>query len=628
MRPVIIGTAGHIDHGKSSLIRALTGTDPDRLAEEKERGMTIDIGFAFLNQDIAFIDVPGHEKFIKNMVTGASTIDTALLVVAADDGIMPQTREHFDILKLLDVRHGLIVITKIDLAEADWVDLVEEDIREMVRGSFLDKAAIFRVSAANGRGVEALKKYLLALPLENRRDAVSTEFFRLPVDRVFSVKGYGTVVTGTIVSGTVKVGDTLELMPSKKTVKVRGIQSHNVAVNTLSAGHRAAINVQGVESGAIERGHFLVTPEAFTPGKILSVFVSLLSVGKTLKYNSPVRVHLGTGEYLARIRLIGRDVLSPNESGIAQLIFQQDVCAGFRDRFILRRYSPMRTIGGGVVLDVTARPLRKRDTAAAEFLKSRLSDSGADLIYKHIENSNRQLVHETELSRNFSMPVPEVRRYLKSLTEEKRIVAVNKYWIASGVYDNLQNDCCEYLQSYHRDNPISPGISKAALQNRLKIAPDLLDILLIDLAAVGRVKIKGDRVSLPEFQVRLTAEQQEFIETVERELRVAGFSPPALKEIFQKSRLPENEVQQLLSCLLDEGRIVQIDRDKFVHADIIRNGERQIRKFLSERKSATVSELKGLLNTSRKWAIPLLNYYDKSGLTTRVGDLRELHQSD
>ena len=628
MRPVIIGTAGHIDHGKSSLIRALTGTDPDRLAEEKERGMTIDIGFAFLNQDIAFIDVPGHEKFIKNMVTGASTIDTALLVVAADDGIMPQTREHFDILKLLDVRHGLIVITKIDLAEADWVDLVEEDIREMVRGSFLDKAAIFRVSAANGRGVEALKKYLLALPREKRRDAVSTEFFRLPVDRVFSVKGYGTVVTGTIVSGTVKVGDTLELMPSKKTVKVRGIQSHNVAVNTLSAGHRAAVNVQGVESGAIERGHFLATPEAFTPSKILSVFVSLLSVGKTLKYNSPVRVHLGTGEYLARIRLIGRDVLSPNESGIAQLIFQQDVCAGFRDRFILRRYSPMRTIGGGVVLDVTARPLRKRDTATAEFLKSRLFDSGADLIYKYIENSNRQLVHETELSRSFSMPVPEVRRYLKSLTEEKRIVAVNKYWIASGVYDNLQNDCCEYLQSYHRDNPISPGMTKAALQNRLKIAPDLLDVLLVDLAAVGRVKIKGDRVSLPEFQVRLTAEQQEFIETVERELRVAGFSPPALKEIFQKSRLPENEVQQLLSCLLDEGRIVQIDRDKFVHADIIRDGERQIRKFLSERKSATVSELKELLNTSRKWAIPLLNYYDKSGLTTRVGDLRELHQSD
>ncbi|MBU0712743.1 selenocysteine-specific translation elongation factor [bacterium] len=624
MRPVLIGTAGHIDHGKSSLIRALTGTDPDRLLEEKQRGMTIDIGFAFLNENIAFIDVPGHEKFVKNMVTGSSSIDTGLLVIAADDGIMPQTREHFDILRLLNVRRGLIVITKTDLADTDWTDLVEEEIREFVQGSFLENSKIFRVSSVNGNGIEELKQYLLRLPDERILSVYEPELFRLPIDRVFSSRGYGTVVTGTVISGRVRIGEELELLPLQKPVKVRGIQSHNLAVNEIGVGHRAAINIQGVEHGSIKRGNFLAVPGCFKTSKLLTCAVNLLATSKPLKYNSVVRVHIGTSEYMGRIRLIGPDRLSPGESAIAQLIFDQPLSAGFRDRFIIRQYSPMITVGGGVVLDAMAKPLRKKDQATAESLDYLINCEGTDLISRHLDLNALKLYSERELTLRFSIPPDRVRNVLAELAAAARLVQIDKSWTSPKQHESLRNNILNVIREYHRKYSLSMGISQSELLEAIKIPLELINYLLKQLADDRRIKISGEKITLFEFQIEFSDIQQRFIETLETDLKQAGFNPPDLREIHQRSPLSEKDVQLIIAFLMDESRIVQIDRDKFIHREILDRGGRQIRDYLTKNQSATVSELKDVLNTSRKWAIPILNHYDKIGLTTRVGDQREL----
>ncbi|MDO9548504.1 MAG: selenocysteine-specific translation elongation factor [Candidatus Marinimicrobia bacterium] len=624
MRPVLIGTAGHIDHGKSSLIRTLTGTDPDRLAEEKLRGMTIDIGFAFLNENIAFIDVPGHEKFVKNMVTGASTIDTGLLVIAADDGIMPQTREHFDILRLLNVKRGLIVITKTDLADPDWTDLVEEEVREFVQGSFLENSKIFRVSSVSGNGIKGLKDYLLRLPEEIAAPTNESELFRLPIDRVFSSRGYGTVVTGTVIGGQVNVGDELELLPLQKPVKVRGIQSHNLAVNELGAGHRAAINIQGVEHSGVKRGDFLAAPGFFKPSKLLTCAVNLLVSAKPLKYNSVVRIHLGTGEYLARVRLIGQDGLSPGESALAQLVFGQPLSAGFRDRFIIRQYSPMITIGGGIVLDAMAKPLRKKDRTIAESLDYLISSDGTDLISRHLDLHALKLFSERDLTITFSIPNKRVCHFLTELAVSGRIVQTDKYWTSQSEHANLKTSLLKHLGDYHLQHPLSLGISRSELLEPLKIPLELMNYLLKQLADERLIKISGEKIAMFEFQIEFSDTQQQFIETLETDLKQAGFNPPDLKEIHQRSPLSEKDVQLIIAYLMEENRIVQIDRDKFIHGEIIEQGSQQIREYLTKNQPATVSELKDVLNTSRKWAIPILNYYDKIGLTTRVGDQRVL----
>ncbi len=626
MRPVLIGTAGHIDHGKSSLIRALTGTDPDRLLEEKQRGMTIDIGFAFLNENIAFIDVPGHEKFVKNMVTGASSIDTGLLVIAADDGIMPQTREHFDILCLLNVRRGLIVITKTDLADPDWTDLVEEEIREFVQGSFLETARIFRVSSVKGTGIAELKEYLLRLPEDMEICTDKADLFRLPVDRVFSSRGYGTVVTGTVISGQVKVGDELELLPLQKAVKVRGIQSHNLNVNKLSAGHRAAINIQGVEYSSINRGNVLAVPGCFKSSQLLTVMVNLLATAKPLKYNSAIRVHIGTGEYLARVRLIGQDRLAPGETAFAQLIVEQSLSAGFRDRFIIRQYSPMVTIGGGVVLDAIARPLRKKDRALTEVMDYLISCNGTELIGRHLERHALTLYSEQDLVIQFSMPIDRIHNNLIELAATGSVVNMDKYWVSRNRHEQLKTTILTLLKGYHSQHSLSSGMARSELLESLKIPLELMTYLLKQLLDDKWVKINGEKVARFEFQIEFSDKQQGFINILEKNLKQAGFNPPDLKDIYQRSPLSEKDVQLIIAFLLDEKRIVQIDRDKFIHAEIIAQGGRQIRDYLGKNPSATVSALKDVLNTSRKWAIPILNYYDKSGLTVRIGDQRILNE--
>lgn len=624
MRPIIIGTAGHIDHGKSTLIRALTGTDPDRLAEEKQRGMTIDIGFAFLTENIAFIDVPGHERFIKNMVTGASTIDTGLLVIAADDGIMPQTREHLDILSLLNISRGLIVITKIDMVDLEWIDLVEEELRELIQGTFLQIAPVFRVSSVKGTGISELKDYFLKLPEHVVESKTVPELFRLPVDRVFVSKGYGAVVTGSVISGQVSVGDELEILPLQKPVKVRGIQSHNKSVDNISTGHRAAINIQGIEHHQIGRGSVLATRGYFKPAKLITCSVSALPSALDLAYNARVRVHIGTGEYLARIRLIGKDKLLPGESAIAQLVFDGEIPAGFQDRFIIRQYSPMITIGGGSVLEVQSAPLRKKDIQAARSLATLKNANLLTVVRWQLESNPTQVLTVHTLAVRLSCHDDIIQKHLDELKREGAAVQIENAWSATKFHNNLKLEFLNLIRQYHRHKPLSPGPLKTELFGNVNISPVLGNYLLRKLSDKQQIKIIGDRVAITDFTVVFSEAQQRFINWLDETLHNSAFNSPDLKKIHQSSNLPEEDIQLIIADLLDQKRIVQIDKDKFLHAEVVEKGMTLIREYLINKNTATVSELKDVLQTSRKWAIPVLNYYDRVGLTVRRNDQRML----
>ncbi len=623
MRALIIGTAGHIDHGKSALVKALTGTDPDRLAEEQERGMTIDIGFAFLNDKIAFIDVPGHERFIKNMVTGAATVEVAMLVIAADDGVMPQTREHLEILKLLGIRNGLIVINKIDLVKADWLEMITEDVRQLVKGSFLENAPVFKVSAVTGSGLSELRRYLTELPA-GIPEVQSSGLFRLPVDRVFSAKGFGTVVTGTVLSGAVKVGDEVEIMPTGQRVKIRGLQSHNNTVGSIARGQRAALNLAGVTRSEIERGMLIVTPGAFRKTNLLTVYLESLPQSPPIKYNDQLRLHLGTGEYIVRIRLIGRDQLLPGTVGIVQLIFGRPVSAGFRDRFILRSYSPLETIGGGIVLENCPEPLRKKDLAVAAGLEKLVAAGYDEWLKWLVLRRGKQLTTTAELSQALTVSPDEIAALLTRLIDGNVLREINGKLIAAEQFSANTEKIITTLTDFHRKNPLLNGLEKATLYGQLHLEEMLGDGLIDELNKAGKVNLLGDKLALAGFTPQLNNGQTSRQERILAEIVGSGLTPPTLTELAEKFQTDPAELRQLINLLIEQQKVVLIDRIfPFSTTTLDQAGER-LTQFLQRKSAATVSELKDALGVSRKYAIPILNYFDQKGVTVRNGDLRRL----
>jgi len=622
-RPVIFGTAGHIDHGKSSLLKELTGVDPDRLEEEQRRGMTIDIGFAFLNENIAFIDVPGHEKFIKNMVTGANTIDMALLVIAADDGIMPQTREHVEILNLLGIRSGLIVVNKIDLVNSEWIEMIREDVRQFVRGTFLENEPIHCVSTVTGAGIpELMATILQKAELFERKN--TTDLFRLPIDRAFIVKGYGTVVTGSVISGELHVGDEAEIVPLKIRTKVRGIQSHGKQMDNVRVGHRAAINLQNVEKDDLKRGYFLATPGYFRPTRLITCKIELLPSVSPLKYNSIVRVHVGTGEFIAKIRPIGRDELLPGESCIAQILFDEEISVGFHDRLILRSYSPAATIGGATVLEVFPEPLRKKESAKANEIGKLIADDlfvcAENLFLLH----PGRLFSPLNIAQALSISESLALNLLQSLSDSKKIVSIKTGFVSASEIPAMKEHILEILTQFHQKNPILSGQSKANLLAEAKLSDEMADWLTNELKIENKITNSGDKWRLSGFSPILSGKQSESIQKIESALIVGGFMPPDLTEIREKLNLPEDEAEPLFTYLTDAGKIVIPERNLAFHSDTIGKGRKLIAGYLDEKGEATVAELKELLQTSRKWVIPLLNYYDRIGLTRREGDVRKL----
>jgi len=633
-RHVIIGTAGHVDHGKTTLIRALTGIETDRLAEEKARGMTIDLGFAYLDLPgdppirAGIVDVPGHERFVKNMLAGAGGVDVALLVVAADEGPMPQTREHLDILTVLGVERGVVALTKTDLADDDLRELAAETTREALAGTPLEGVPLVAVSAETGAGMDELRATLARVAAETpARDARSAPF-RLPVDRAFSLPGVGTVVTGTLVAGTLRVGDPVSVQPQGIATKARTLQSHNERVETAEPGMRVAVNLPGVEVGQVERGAVLCPPGTLAPTNLIDVHLSLLrSAPRPLKHRERVRVHLGTGEVLARVLLLeGGEVESVAEAVAAQLLCETPAAPARGERFVLRTYSPARAVGGGTVRDPRpARRYRRGDQSALALFEARADDVAqtvhAALAARHADFSPAEIASETGLE-------PAVATVaLESLVDEGRAeVLTDGRYFSGAAAQRLTDTAKRTLAAYHRQNPYRKAMPRDGLRAPLAKAAAVRDFnaLLTWLVAQGVVVSEGALgVRLPEHEVTLPVRWQQAAEEMLPVFESGGLLPPSPGN-FQANYPRDVNVVTILNALTEEGSLARLADDLYVAASAVEAAKAAIRKLAKTPEGITVGTLRDATGSSRKVILPLLEYLDAQRFTRRVGDARVL----
>jgi selenocysteine-specific elongation factor len=631
VRHVVAGTAGHIDHGKSSLVQALTGIDPDRLKEEKERGITIDIGFAHLDLadglTLGIIDVPGHERFVKNMLAGVGGIDLVMLVVAADEGVMPQTREHLAICQLLRIRSGLVVLTKADLAEPEWLDLVQEDVRSFLRGTFLDGAPILPVSAKTGQGLPALREALLTLARAVPSRSTDATF-RVPIDRVFTIRGFGTVVTGTVASGQVALEERVEVYPRGLQAKVRGVQTHGRPVSIAAAGQRAAVNLQGIERAAIERGDVLSLPGLLQPTYMLDATCELLADAPTpLRTRQRVRFHVGTSEVMARVHPVAAPTIEPGQTGYVQLRLEAPVVALPRDRYVIRSYSPMVTIGGGELLDVAPSKAR-RSVGLVERLRALETGAPAAVLEAHVQRVGGGGVRTAELRARTPFGPEALRGHLQDLVARGRVLVVDREWyVHTETAERLAREASEVLATFHAREPLKPGMSKEELRTRLGGLDERVFLALLDrFAAAGILVVDKDKVRGATHAVRLTPAQQAASDRLEEEFRAAGVAPPTLEEAFAKLGLTGSSAQAMAQLLVDGRRLVRIREGLYFHTDPLQAAVDRVLRFLRERQAITPQEIKDLLGISRKYAIPLLEWLDAQRLTVRVGDRRVLRE--
>lgn len=631
MAHIIIGTAGHIDHGKSSLVKSLTGTDPDRLHEEQERGMTIDLGFAFLNDEIAFIDVPGHEKFIKNMVAGVSTVDMALLVIAADDGVMPQTREHLDILSLLNLTTGVIALTKIDMVDEEWLHLVEEDVKNLLRSTFLEKAPIFRVSSTTGVGIQELKEALVSLA-GNTKGRSDRGVFWMPVDRSFTIKGFGTVVTGSVLSGTVQPGDNLELLPQKRSVKIRGVQTHGASVESAGIGDRAALNLANISKEEIERGNVLATPGYFEPSLIFDARLRLLkSAKKALKHRARIRLHVGTREILARIRPLEGDVIEPGEEAIVQLLLEEPAVAMKRDPFVIRQYSPPITIGGGIILDTNPGKRHKRlDKSVVERLRNLEKLDPRELLDAALIAAAKTPIKAQELARSTGLKDEQISILLKELRETGKAITfgsgTKESFFHSVNLNKLKDLLLKTLEDFHKKEPLRGGMSKAELSQQLKADPRVFEAALESLVALENVTVKQQLVRLSSFRITLTADDEKLAGSITSLLEENLFNTPSEKELAEKLNVQQTTVAKVVGALQGMEEIVRIEGNILFHPKAIEAAKETVRQLGSKGREFSVSEFREKLGTTRKYAMALLSHFDETGLTERVGEGRIVNE--
>ena len=623
MHYVVLGTAGHIDHGKSTLVKALTGTDPDRLKEEKERGITIDLGFANLDYPeagltVGIVDVPGHERLIKNMLAGAGGIDMVLLVIAADEGIMPQSREHLQICELLRISRGLVALTKADLVEEDWLEMVRQEAADFVKGSFLEDSPIIEVSARTGRNIELLKEKIREMAMDVRAKPAGG-LFRLPVDRVFTLKGFGTVVTGTAVSGTVRVEETVEILPKGIATRIRGLQSHGKPVRQAFAGQRAALNLQGVEKDDLERGDVIVSPGRFQPLSAMDVKLELLPGAPAVKTGSRVHFHLGTSEKVARIILYGEQELKNGQSCYAQLRLSGPVVAQGGDRFVIRRLSPLETIGGGSVLDVS--PGRRRKAAGLEDLEIYEKGTLKEKLAMKIRKSALGSMGGMELEGWIKADTNDVEKALSELAGEKRVVPLGGSFLHAGIFADFRSAALDLLARFHEKNPLKPGMPieelRAALRADQKIFAGLLP-------RVPELVQEKDLIRLKSFQAALGGQAEEARGRIIKELEAARFQPPEKATLAQGLGMDEKRLTDMLRLMDKEGSVIRINESLYMAASVYREMLELLKRFFARKPGMTVSEFRDVLGTTRKYALPFIEYLDSHKVTMRVGDLRKL----
>ena len=614
----VLGTAGHIDHGKSALVRALTGIDPDRLREEKERGMTIDLGFAWLRlpsgHEIGIVDVPGHERLIKNMVAGVGGIDLALLIVDASEGIMPQTREHLAILDLLDIKRGVAVLTKRDLVSDDWLELVTAEVGKLLEPTSLSQAPVVSVSAVTGEGlpdlISAIDRIIASVP--PKRDVGRP---RLPIDRVFTIAGSGTVVTGTLVDGSLTVGQEVEIVPPALRTRIRGLQSHKTRLNSISPGNRVGANLVGIAKSELERGDVLTSPGWLLPTARLVGELSLIPyLRRPLKHNATVSFHTGTTQALARVRLLEKPELSPGETTLACLALSKPVALVGGDRFIIR--SPEETLGGGKVVESYARRYRRFTPKVIQSIKERAQGSAEEVILAILEG--RQPLESSALLARGDLPAIELGPALESLIEQGKVIAIgrgeNRLLFTVAGWERMTNEVTTTLQRYHQSFPSRAGMPQAELSSRLKMGTHR-QLVLQKLLDEGIIAVEGAMVRLPSHQVQLTPAQQKSLETFLGSLDEHPYAPPA-------SLIPEPD---LLNLLMVRRQVVKVADDVVFSASAYNEMVTRVTSHLKAKGRVTVAEVRDMFHTSRKYAVALLEYLDGAKVTRRVGDERVLY---
>lgn len=631
-RHIVVGTAGHIDHGKSALIKALTGYDPDRLKEEKERGMTTDLGFAFLGKDVTIIDVPGHEKFVRHMVAGASTIDFVMFVIAADDGIMPQTIEHLEVLKLLEIKKGVIVITKKDLVEEDMLHFVIEDTKKLMIGSFLENAPIVAVSNTTGEGIDNLKKILdeLIAQTQAKKDR---GIFRVSIDRCFIIKGFGTVVAGTVLSGKIKVGDTLELLPGKKKIKVRGIQVHNEKTNEVSTGFRAAVNLVGVEKDEIKRGDIIAQPGYYESSNYLNVSLYLLkSVEKPLKNLTRLRVHLGTKEIMGRVVLLDKKKLQPGNKTMAQFRLEMPAVCDVGDRYVIRTYSPQTTIGGGSIIDPKATKAKGFDEKLIEHLQKVETGDTVIMVEENLLANFEVPQKIDEIAHDLNLPQTEVKTIVETLIIKNKAILCNK---TRGLYysqhnlEKLYAKILDILKDYHKTNPTDIGIPKLELMKRICKIMDksLMNYTLDKMSDQKSIKISSDnKISLFDFTVVLDKELDAAIRKIERLYLDAAYKPPSYDAVLEQKLGDEKIIKNAHRYMIDSGILISVGESIVFHNNYVAQAKEKLIEFLKKNKEIRISQFRDMLGASRKYVLPLLIYFDTHDVTIKRGDVRILGQ--
>ncbi len=632
MKSLILGTAGHIDHGKTALVKALTGIDADRLEEEKRRGITIDLGFAHMSLPtpsgetlrIGFVDVPGHERFVRNMLAGVGGMDLVLLVIAADESIKPQTREHFDILQLLGVQRGITVLTKSDAVDAETLDVVRLEVEDFLRGTFLEppRSPIVAVSSLTGAGLDELKQAIIAAAAELRpRDSQSLA--RLPIDRVFTMKGFGTVVTGTLIAGTIRREDELEVFPSGQRVRVRGIQVHGHAADHAIAGQRTALNLAGVSTEELARGMMLAPLDTVRITRRCDVRVTLLpSAPHSLKSRTRVHFHCHTMETVAAMTLYGPSQLRPGEAGFARITLPAPAPLLPGDRFIIRQFSPVVTIGGGVVVD--AAPI-SRTRPEKNMLEILASEDRPAILRHRIGRCHHDGAPLADLVAATGWLRQVVESQLAELTKARQIVRIGEVFLVAEAWEALTRQFVPILERFHRENPLAPGMSKADLQvhsGASNVA--VFEAILRALVTEKKIEVTGDLVRLSGRGVVMKDEEAESKKKIEEAFAVAGLKVPALHEVIAGLKVDKVRAQKIVTLLLRERAIVKISDELVFHRTALESLRKQLAVQKTRSPKIDVAQFKEMTGVSRKYAIPLLEYLDRERVTRRVGDAREI----
>lgn len=630
MKNIIIGTAGHIDHGKTTLIKALTGRETDRLNEEKKRGISIQLGFTYFDlpsgKRAGIIDVPGHEKFIRNMLTGVGGMDVVMLVIAADEGVMPQTKEHLDILSLLKIKKGIIVITKSTLVDEEWLELVKEDIREKVKDTFLESAEIIPVDSVKKIGIDNLINKIDAITDETEARDINTPV-RMPIDRIFTITGFGTVVTGTLMEGKISTEDTLEILPDKVQVRIRNIQVHGDSVNTAYAGQRVAINLANTKKEDIERGQILTQVDSIEPTMMIDAKLKLLKdLPKSIKNRDRVRIYHGSSEIFARTTLLNTEEANAGENVYVQFRLEEPTAVKKGDHLIIRYYSPMETLGGAIVIDSNPKKHKRFDESIIEELKIREKGSPKEIIEKQIDIHSDQFPELSFIAKLTSQQIDDLNQILDKLVKENKVIMLGKdNVIHKKHYEKIKNDLVNMLQLYHDSNPLRVGMLREEIRSKLfpKVKNKVIDSLIDVFVQNKVIKVQDKFMALYEFNIVFSPVHEKIKSELENIYLNDPYSTPKFENIIDNMDFNNEDIKQVFEAMLGTN-LIKLNQEITIHIEAYEKAKLKLKEYINNNGSITLSEFRDILNTSRKYAIALLEYFDAEKITKRIDDKRVL----